>query len=241
MRVNIAKTKNAEHIYIMKSFRKNGKSTSTIFKKLGRMEDLLPLHNNNRQAVIDWAQEQAAYYTEQEKEENLTIPLVHHQGKQLNKDESSLYNGGYLFLKSIFHDLHLDSLCSSISSKYDFSFDLSTILEVLIYTRIIHPSSKFSSYQYAGQLIEKPNFDLHHIYRALSILSKENDYIQSTIYKNTSRILSRNTQVLYYDCANYFFEIEQEYEDKQYGEKVKNIGLTLLFKWAYLWMVMESL
>ena len=104
-----------------------------------------------------------------------------------------------------------------ISRKYKFAFNLNSILSRLLYARIIYPSSKLATYQLSTRFIEQPDFELQHIYRALEILAKEADFIQSFLYKNSLKISKRNTAVLYYDCTNYFFEIEQEEGLKQYG------------------------
>jgi transposase len=65
--------------------------------------------------------------------------------------------------------------------------------------------------------LEQPDFELQHVYRALEVISKESDFIQSSLYKNSLNISKRNDKILYYDCTNYFFEIEQEEGLKQYG------------------------
>ena len=93
----------------------------------------------------------------------------------------------------------------------------------LVYARILSPSSKLSSYESAKSFLEPPRYEIHDVYRALSVLAKESDYIQSEIYKNSNLILDRDKRILYYDCSNYSFEIEQEDEDglRHYG-KAKN-------------------
>ena len=75
------------------------------------------------------------------------------------------------------------------------------------------------------------------IYRALEVIAKETDLIQSSLYNNSLKLSKRNTGVLYYDCTNYFFEIEQEDGLKQYGPS-KNTSQTLSYRWDYLWTVM---
>ena len=121
------------------------------------------------------------------------------------------------FLQKIYHELGLHKICKEISEKYKFTFDLDSILSRLIYGRIIFPSSKLATYELSKKFIEQPNFDIHHIYRALEVHLKETDFIQSELYKNSLKISNRNTGILYYDCTNYFFEIEQEDGLKQYG------------------------
>jgi len=217
MRVTLTKSKVAEHVYISKAYRNdNGKSTSRIFKKLGTMAELLPKHDNDREKVLAWAREQARICTEAEKNNTLKIPVEFSQGKQIAMGERVSFNGGYLFLQKMFHELGLDKICSSISGKYEFQYDLSSVLANLIYARILSPSSKLSSFEYMQELIETPGFELHDIYRALDVLEKESDNIQSSIYANTKK--ERNDAILYYDCTNFFFEIEEESGIKRYGK-----------------------
>ena len=87
---------------------------------------------------------------------------------------------------------------------------MNAVLSDLIYTRILDPDSKCSSFQSAQEYLESPTYQLHDSYRALSVLDEECDLIQSEAYKNTSFLGKRNDRVLYYDCTNYYFEIEQE-------------------------------
>ena len=67
MNLIISKSKNSKSLYIQKSFRKNGKSTSKVVKKLGTMEELLPQHNNSEEEVIAWGKKIAKKMTEEEK------------------------------------------------------------------------------------------------------------------------------------------------------------------------------
>ena len=126
-------------------------------------------------------------------------------------------NIGYLFLKYIYHDLGLDKICSDIASRHKFEYDLNDILAMLIYSRIIFPSSKKSSLEQAMSFLEQPSCKLQHIYRALEILSKENDFIQAQLYKNSTTVVNRNKAILYYDCTNYYFEIEKADQLRKYG------------------------
>ena len=217
MRVTLTRSNVAEHVYISKAYRNDkGKSTSKIFKKLGTMAELLPKHDNDREKVLAWAREQARICTEEEKNNTLKVPVEFSQGKQIAMGERVSFNGGYLFLQKMFHELGLDKICNNISKKYEFQYDLSSVLANLIYARILSPSSKLSSFEYMQELIETPDFGLHNIYRALDVLEKESDFIQAKIYENTRK--SRNDAILYYDCTNFFFEIEEESGIKKYGK-----------------------
>jgi len=215
MRLKITKSKNAASLYVIKSIYKNGTRTSKIVEKLGTMAELSKKLNG--QDPIEWAKKYIDELNQREKEENREVIVKHSPSKVIAKDEQRSFNGGYLFLQQIYHELKLNKLCKEISQKYKFSFNLDSILSRLIYSRIIYPSSKRATFELSKQFIEQPDFKLQHIYRALEVFAKEADYIQSSLYNNSLKVSKRNTGVLYYDCTDYFFEIEQEEGNKQYG------------------------
>ena len=107
-------------------------------------------------------------------------------------EKQAQFNGGYLFLQDIYYKLGLNCLCDTITNKYQFKYDLNSILSNLIYSRIIYPSSKLKTLELSKRFIEQPNFELHHIYRALEVISKETDFIQSELYKNSLKLSKRN-------------------------------------------------
>lgn len=152
-----------------------------------------------------------------EQEGTREILIKKSQTQLIDKDKRNSFNCGYFFLEKIYYGLQLDKICEDITAKYQFKYDLNSILSRLIYGRIIFPSSKLAINELSKKFIEQPNFELQHIYRALEVISKENDFIQSELYKNSLKISKRNTGVLYYDCTNYFFEIEEASGLRQYG------------------------
>ena len=219
MRLTISKSKNAEQLYITKSIRvSKNKTTSKIFVKLGSMASLLPEHDNDRDKVIAWAKEQARIYTEAEKQGSISVDVTFSEATQLKLDEQSDFNIGYLFPKMVYHQLGLDKICNDISDKYKISYNLSDILQMLVTTRLIAPASKLSSYEYASNFLQQPSFDLHHVYRSLDVLAEHSDEIQALVYKNSTDLIDRNKEVLFYDCTNYFFEIEEARGDAQFGK-----------------------
>lgn len=215
MRLSLSKSKNATSLYVIKDVIEKNKRTTKIVEKLGTYNELKKKLNG--QDPIEWAKKYVEELNKKEKEEKREVLVKYSPAKIINKSEQRSFNGGYLFLQKIYHELGLHKICKEITKKYKFDFDLNSILSRLIYGRIIFPSSKLATYELSKRFIEQPNFDLHQIYRALEFLAKETDFIQSSLYENSLKISKRNTSVLYYDCTNYFFEIEQEDGDKQYG------------------------
>ena len=217
MRLNISKSKNATSLYVIKSVYnpKTQSNSSKIVEKLGTEKELR--EKLNGADPYEWAKAYIEELNKKEKEEKREVLVKYSPAKQITKDEQCSFNGGYLFTQKIYHELGIHKICKEISSKYKFTFDLDSILSRLIYGRIIYPSSKLATCQLSKRFIEQPNFEIQHIYRALEIIAKETDFIQSELYSNSLKICKRNTRVLYYDCTNYFFEIEQEKGLKQYG------------------------
>ncbi|MBC2576275.1 IS1634 family transposase [Peptostreptococcus canis] len=219
MKLTISKSKSAEQLYITKSFRdESGKSTSKIITKLGTMEKLLPEHDNDREKVILWGKEIAKKMTIDEKNNNLNVSVNFSESLRNEKGEPIRFNIGYLFLQKIFYQLKLNKVCDEIKKTKKITFDLNDILSKLVYARIIDPSSKLSTYEFSKSFLEFPKFDSHHIYRALDVLAENSDEIQSHIYDSSHNLIKRNDRVLYYDCTNFFFEIEKEDGIKKYGK-----------------------
>ena len=221
MKVSITKSKNAESFYITKSYiNDKGKSTSKVVRKLGTLSELMKTLNTDRDGVVKWAKEQARIETEKYKKDNeeKNVLLSFHADRMLDYDKQTFFEGGYLFLQSLYYELKLDKICNKIKRKYKYEFDLNAILSDLIYTRILHPTSKKSSFKAANKFLEAPSYQLHDVYRALDIIAKESDFIQAEVYKNSNFVTKRNDNVLFYDCTNYYFEIEQENDDLKYGK-----------------------
>jgi transposase len=216
MRLSISKSKNATSLYVKKDVVVNGKRTTKIVEKLGTVAELEKKLGG--EDPVEWAKKYIAQMNLLEKEGKETDVIAKYSpSRLLKKDVQFSFNGGYLFLQKIYHDLGIHNICSEIKKKHKFNFNLDSILSRLIYGRILFPGSKLSTYELSSELIEPPDFQLQHIYRALEIISKESDFIQSSLYQNSLKVSKRNTGILYYDCTNYFFEIEQSEGLKQYG------------------------
>ena len=215
MRLQASKSKNAVSYYVVKSIRDQGKRTTKVVEKLGTLESLKKRAGS--QDPLTWANNYVAELNKAEKHKRQEIIVKYSNDRIVSKDKERLFNGGYLFLQKIYYELGLHNICKDITKKYKFEYDLNNILSRLIYSRIIYPSSKLSTFELSKSFIEKPNFELHDVYRALDVIAKESDFIQSELYNNSLKITKRKTGILYYDCTNYFFEIEQASGIRQYG------------------------
>lgn len=220
MRLTISRSKNSASYYVIKTVYINGKEKTEIVEKLGTETEL-----RERLDGADpeqWARNYVAELNKKEQKETRPVLLTFQQSRQIEKDEKRSFNGGYLFLQELYHRLKIHKICRSIAEKHRFTYDLDAVLSRLIYGRILFPSSKLNTLELSKRLLESPNFELQHIYRALSVIASESDFIQAELYKNSRKLAKRNDKVLYYDCTNYYFEIEQEEDDKRYGPSKEN-------------------
>ena len=227
MKLTVSKSKNSASFYVQKTIRKpNGSVTTVTVEKLGNLTEVTTKAGGKDPYV--WAQEYVNELNRREYDEKKEIIVSYSPSKLLKKGEQKRFNCGYLFLQRIYHHLGLEQICKEISSRHSFEYDLNDILSKLIYTRILFPASKHSSHRLASRFLEQPSFELHDIYRALSVLADENDFIQSQLYKNSQKVLERRKDILYYDCTNYFFELEEADDLRKYGKSKQHQPLPIV-------------
>jgi transposase len=227
MKLTVTKSKNSASFYVQKSIRKKtGGTTSITIEKLGNIEEVRAKAGGKDPYI--WAQEYVDELNRREYEEQKEIIVSYSPAKLIKKGEQKAYNCGYLFLQKIYYSLGLEKICKTISSRHLFEYDLNDILSKLVYTRILYPSSKLSAKRQATNFLEAPSFELHDIYRALSVLAEENDFIQSELYKNSQKVVERRNDILYYDCTNYYFELEEADDLRRYGKSKQHQPLPIV-------------
>ena len=214
MRLSTSRSKNTTIYYIIKDYTKNGKRSTKIVEKIGNINEIKIKAGNKD--YKQWLNEYVKKYNEEHcKKEIITIKK--NNKKIIEPNINNKFNVGYLFLEKLYNDLKIKNICNTIQDKYQFHFDLNEILSYLVYARIIYPSSKLETYKQCQNFIEQPKFKLHDEYRALSYISENMDYIQEQLFKNSKSVINRNSKVIYYDCTNYFFEIDEEDDLRKYG------------------------
>lgn len=214
MRLNIRKINNYSYYSIIKDYTNlDGKRTTKIFEKLGNQDQV-----EERFGKIDTINKIKEYINElnnEDKEEILRREF--NPNKRISPNIKRQFNVGYLFIKKLYNQLKLNNICCEIQNKYKFQFDLNEILSYLVYARIIYPSSKLETFRQCQNFIEQPKFKLHDEYRALNYIAENMDFIQEQLFNNSKDVVNRNSSIIYYDCTNYFFEIDKEDDIRKYG------------------------
>lgn len=216
MHMRIMKGKSQDPTYhVIQDVKRNGKRSTEIIENLGNASTIRAKYGI--EDVDAWADEYIRKLRAENSEKDHKVLIPFNTTQMIKSGEQLSFNAGYLFLQKIYYQLGIPSICSKIKKNSLFEYNLDSILSRLIYGRILYPSSKLSCNEQSKKLIEQPDFELHQIYRALSVLADNSELIQSELYKHSKSLVKRNTGVLFYDCTNYFFETEQEEGLKQYG------------------------
>ena len=214
MRLKISKSKNTTLFYIIKDYTRNGKRSTKIVKRIGNLDDIKIMAGNTD--YMAWLKDYVKQYNEEHCKSE-TIIIKKNNKKLISMNNKISFNIGYLFLKKLYNQLKLNNICYEIQNKYKFQFDLNEILSYLVFARIIYPSSKIETFRQCQNFIEQPKFKLHDEYRALNYIAENMDFIQEQLFNNSKDVVKRNSSIIYYDCTNYFFEIDKEDDIRKYG------------------------
>lgn len=214
MRLNVRIMNGYSYYSIIKDYTNiKGKRTTKIFEKLGNQKQVE--ERFGKEDTINKIKEYINELNNENKDE--LLKREYNPNKRITPGVKRQFNVGYLFLKKLYNQLKINNICDSIQNKYQFHFDLNEILSYLVFARIIYPSSKLETFKQCQNFIEQPTFKLHDEYRALSYIAENMDYIQEQLFNNSKYVIKRNSKVIYYDCTNYFFEIDNEDDLRKYG------------------------
>ena len=203
------------HCSIVDGYRINGKIKHKTIKKYGYLEDLEKQYDN----PIEFLNSELANL-KKEFETKITTTF------DLNKDndfEDDTFNIGYAYLKKLFQDLDISSVLKNKQYSTNIEYSLSKACELLTYSRILDPGSIKYTYEHKNQFFEPFDLSLDDLYRSLTPLLDCKENIFKTIWENTKDKYNRDASTSYYDCTNYYFEIEYDDEDtkNENGEIIK--------------------
>ena len=128
-------------------------------------------------------------------------------------------NIGYAALSRIYHELGLHVFFSNSSRAFKSKFNTNNIMKLLIYSRILFPTSKKKTYEQRDRYFENNDFSLDDVYRCLTQVITFKDRLQKHLHQKIKDKYGRTTEVVYYDVTNYYFEI-----DKQDGLRKKGVS-----------------
>lgn len=211
-----AKYKNGKtYLSIVDGYRVDGKVKQKVYKKIGYLEDLEkqfddPISHFKKEVEIL-------------KKQFISKITTTFDINQDNTFEDDTFNIGYAYLKTIFKELDINSVLKNKQYSSNIEYSLSKACELLTYSRILDPGSIKYTYEHKNQFFEPFDLSLDDLYRCLNPLLDCKEDIFKTIWENTKEEYHRDASTSYYDCTNYYFEIEYDDEDikNEDGEIIK--------------------
>ena len=218
--------KSKDPTYFIQQGYRNGKKTSTRnVAVIGKHSELLKITDD----PLEYAKQKVAEANEAMKNGKVTMEVkIDFDEKVLSSDDlvssSNLRNIGYFFLQAVYNDLGIADFFKKVTAGSRITYDPDTVNRFLTYARILDPASKLSTFEHLDRYYEQPSFQYQHIHRTLDILAANYDGYLSHLFEGSSHIVKRNTSVCYFDCSNFYFEIESQdddYVDEVTGEIIK--------------------
>ena len=202
------------YLSIVEGYRINGKVRQKTIKKLGYLDDLKKLFDDPIAHFKKVAKEM-------NKEEIKEFTIKNLNTKTIDASSKSK-NLGYVALREIFKELGLSEFIKEKNENIKFKFVLDKIFSLLVFSRILYPGSKKETFEKKDRFFENfDGFSLKDIYRALDYFPSFKEEIETLLWENTKDKYNRNTDNLFYDCTNYYFEIN--YNDTDLVDEEGNI------------------
>lgn len=221
--------KSKDPTYFVQLGVRNGKKTTTKnIARIGKHSELLKITND----PLAYAREQVKKYNEEYKKENkVSLDIKVDFAEKIKAageitSRSTVLNIGYFFLQQIYHELEIGSFFRNVTADTKITFDPNLVNRFMTYSRILEPDSKLGSFQNLSRYYEQPDFDYVHILRTMDIMQEHYDEYISHLFEKSCNIVKRDTSVCFYDCTNYYFEVEtddDDYVDEVTGETVKGL------------------
>ena len=220
------KSKNPTY-FIQQGIRNGKKTTTTNVKRLGRHSELLAITPD----PLEYAKQQVDIFNREYHEGKIDMSIKFDFEEKLTATDdvaskSTTLNIGYFILQHIYHDLKLRAFLREAQMERKVTFDCDTINRFLIFARVLNPASKLDMFEKLENYFEQPSFDYQHILRFMDLLERNYDGYLEHLFNNSVNIVKRNTSVCYFDCTNFYFEIEcedEEYVDEVTGEILKGL------------------
>ena len=218
-RLDVKERKRGTYLVIEKKYwdKEKKKPVTDHYKTLGYLHELQKEFSD---PIVYFKEEVNRMNEDQKAEGKLTLTID--MNEELPKDTHARYNLGYAIILKIYHELELDRFLNNKARHKAFEYNTNSIMKLLVITRILHPSSKRSSYGYRKMYFERFDFELHDVYRALTYFSKIGTQCQQFISDQIGSKFGRDTSLMYFDVTNIYFEIDETDDLRKRGKEKNN-------------------
>lgn len=223
MKLNYDKRSKDPTYFVQQGIRNGKKTTTKNIFRIGKHSELLAAGHSD---PLSYAKSVVDDYNEQYKSNKVNLEISIDFAKKLlssnlRVSESTSLNIGYFFLQDIYSKLKIKDFLNEQAKNRKFTYNANDILRFLTFDRILDPKSKLSSIKTLKNFYEQPVFSHQNALRFMDFLDDNYDKYLEFLFENSNEIVKRDTSVCYYDCTNYYFEIEtadEDYIDEVTGE-----------------------
>ena len=205
-------------IMIVEGYKENGKIKHRTIERVGYVDEFADLHDD---PVAHF--KQVAKRMTQEKRQRQGAVVVELMPEALLPFDAdagsydSVKNIGYAALSAVFHSLGIAKFFDDRRKYLDISYNLTEVVKLLVYERILAPGSKRAAWLARGRYFDKMAFDLNAVYRSLSILPRYREDLLQMLHRRMVDLHGRDSTLLFYDVTNYYFEIDNEDDFRKKG------------------------
>lgn len=210
MYIRKEKRKNRVYISIVQGYRdENNKVKHKTIKTYGYLDDLKKSFSNPLTMIKNELVEL--------QKDDINELIIKDIDKEPTSDDfnnsDDEKNIGYYLIKKIYSQLGITDFLKNKQKKLNIDYDLNEVLLLLVLCRILYPGSKKDNYENRNKFFEKFDFSLKDIYRSLDFFDEYKEDIQKVIWENTKEKYQRDLSTGFFDCTNYYFEIDCNDED----------------------------
>lgn len=188
-------------------------SRSKTIESLGYLDDLEKLYDD----PIAHFSKRVEQLKEDKKIKQAPINFTFYDSDRLCTGDDFRKNFGYAALSKIYHELGIHTFLTNRQRHSNEEYDANAIMKMLVYSRLIAPSSKKASYDNKDIFFEKTDFSLNDVYRCLSFFEKQKENLQIWVNDKIKENYGRDTSLIYYDVTNYYFESDDQDDFKRKG------------------------
>ena len=190
-----------------------GVSRSKTVRSLGYLDELEKEYDD----PIAHFTKEAKKMDEQRLLDNAPLSFVINKDELISTNSTNRKNFGYVALSKIYHELGINTFLINRQRHSKEEYDANLIMKLLVFSRLLDPSSKKKAYEERGRFFEKDNYSLDDVYRCLSFLSKHKDNLQVWLNDRIKHNYGRDSSLVYYDVTNYYFETDKTNDLKKKG------------------------
>jgi transposase len=146
-----------------------------------------------------------------------TVAVAIDSGAQLERGAANRKNYGHVVFSKVYHELEIDRFLKNARRHENFRFNTDAIMRLLLFTRLLYPGSKRASVLCKERFFDNFRFTLDDVYGALTHFDKMSEELQRHLHEKVAERYGRDTNLVYYDVTNYYFEIDTQDELRKKG------------------------